>query len=355
MFNYDLLKRRYTAYWNRENHDRPLICACAPAERLLPDIAPPASIAERWENVEYVIESARRGIENTYYGGEAVPVFNPNLGPDILGAIAGCGLEYGRDTSWAVHCVKDWGTHPALIFDENNRWWKKIEELTNAAVEDSRGDYLVGITDLHPGTDGLVSLRGPEALCYDLIDCAEHINPRIHQMFDIYKEVLTRLEAIISPKQEGSTNWMEVWHPNERWYVAGSDFSCMISEDAFEEYVVPGLLGELKFNGNSIYHLDGPGALRHVDRILELPGVNGIQWVYGAGQPSARHWVELLKKIQNAGKLIHIQCEPDDVEPLCSELNPEGVLLKIDDCKNREEVERLVSLAEKASKRRKSL
>lgn len=352
MRDYERLKKRYTEYWNRENHDRPLICAYAPVEHPLPPIAAPATLRERWENVDYVVASARRWIENTYHGGEAVPSFNPNLGPDILGAIAGCELAYGEETSWALHCVEDWDTHPRLVFDEANRWWKKIEEITKAAVADARGEYIVGITDLHPGTDCLVSLRGPEALCCDLMDCPEQVKLRVEQVFEIFTEVYTRLEAIISPHQEGSINWMGVWHPEKRWYTTSNDFSCMIGKEAFEEFAIPGLSRELDFLDASIYHLDGPDAIRHLDRLLEIPKLHGIQWVYGAGQPSARHWIDLLKKIQNAGKLIHIHCMPEDVEPVCAELAPEGVLMSLGSCANLEEIQTLLDLAEKTSSKR---
>ncbi len=47
--------------------------------------------------------------------------------------------------------------------------------MTEAIVADAKGDYFVGITDLHPGADGLVSLRGPENLCLDLYDHMEAI------------------------------------------------------------------------------------------------------------------------------------------------------------------------------------
>ncbi len=57
-----------------------------------------------------------------------------------------------------------------LIFNRIILGGKKMLQMTDALVEDARGDYLVGITDLHPGADGLVSLRGPEGLCMDLFD-----------------------------------------------------------------------------------------------------------------------------------------------------------------------------------------
>ena len=58
---------------------------------------------------------------------------------------------------------------------------KKTVELTKAILDDSRGDYLVGITDIHPGMDGLVSLRGPEELCFDLYEDPETVKEKNFQ------------------------------------------------------------------------------------------------------------------------------------------------------------------------------
>jgi len=349
--NYDYLKNRYLEFWNKENHDRPLICVQLPLNNNKNRPNEPETIKECWENTGYVITCARNSIENTYYGGEAIPVFNPNLGPDILGAIAGCEIEYGWGTSWAIHNVDDWDKLKPITFDKNNRWWQKIEEITKAAVYDSKGDYLVGITDLHAGTDGLVSLRGPENLCMDLIDNSGHIVKRINEIFSVYKEVYNRLDSIIKEKQEGTINWMSIWHPQKRWYPVSTDFSCMVSKEAYNNFIVPGLIDELNFFDAAIYHLDGPGALRHLDKILELPNLNGIQWVPGAGQDSASKWIPLLQKIQNNGKLIQIYCDISEVEILCRNLNPEGVQILVGGCKSKQESDDLLLLAVKASKK----
>lgn len=130
------------------------------------------------------------------------------------------------------------------------------------------------------------------------------------------------------------------------------DFSCFISKENFEDYVIPGLEVELDKLQASIYHLDGPGALRHLDRLLELEKLNGIQWVQGAGAPPAREWIQVYKKIQKAGKCIQAECEPEDIEPLCRELAPEGVHL-ICYAKTEQEAKDLIALAEKTCKMEK--
>ena len=62
---------------------------------------------------------------------------------------------------------------------------------------------------------------------------------------------------------------MGIWHPG-RWYPTCCDFSCMISTQMYEELVVGELLEELDFLDASIYHLDGPDALKHLDRLLAI-------------------------------------------------------------------------------------
>ena len=89
------------------------------------------------------------------------------------------------------------------------------------------------------------------------------------------------------------------------------------------------LLEELDFLDASIYHLDGPDALKHLDRLLAIDKLKGIQWVYGAGQPTASHWIPVLKKIQDAGKMIQIDVVPEELDIMLENLKPEGVMYTI--------------------------
>ncbi|HZK70411.1 MAG TPA: trimethylamine corrinoid protein 2 [Clostridia bacterium] len=340
------LMKRSNEYWNKENHDRPIMSIHAPkAEVKIPDIKVPDNIWDRWLDIDYILKSHRAYFETTYFGGEAFPAIEPNLGPDILGAIVGCELEFSDTTSWARHFVEDWNKVPDLKLNSDNKWWKKIKEITEAAVNDANGDYLVGVTDLHAGTDGLVSMRGPENVCLDIIDYPNQIKKFNLSLLEVFKDVYNGLYSIITKKQQGVTNWMGIWHP-EKWYVTSSDFSCLVSESDFEEFIIPELMEEINFLDASIYHLDGPGALRHLDRLLKIEKLKGIQWVYGAGQPTARYWIDILKKIQDAGKLIHISIEPSDFKPLCEALKPEGVNF-VCNCTSESEAKDMIKFAEK--------
>ena len=324
--DFEHLYKRYDAFWHRANEDRPLVDMFGPGNSGVITPEPHhADLREAWLDTDFQIRNARKAVENTFYLGEGYPRYNPNLGPDLLGAVCGCELEFGNRTSWAKPIIEDYEDFDPIVFDENNFWWKKIVELTKAALADSKGDYLVGITDLHPGADGLVSLRGPQDTAYDIYDEPEQIKARIWEIFPVFKEMITRLHTIISTKQQACSNWMGVLHPTELWYPPSCDFSCMISTENFEEFIIPELEAEIDWLPNALYHLDGPDALRHLDRLLQIKKLKGIQWVYGAGQPSGRHWGDVLQKIQAADKCIMMYCQPEDLVPLCEILDPRGV------------------------------
>jgi 5-methyltetrahydrofolate--homocysteine methyltransferase len=58
----------------------------------------------------------------------------------------------------------------------------------------------------------------------------------------------------------------------------------MISPEMCRRFVVPALEYEASCLKHNIYHYDGIGALTHLDDILAIQSIDGIQWVPGAGQ-----------------------------------------------------------------------
>ena len=347
---FDRIAAKYDEYWHCENHDRPLLYLTAPAEK--PQAMPEfhGTIRERWLDAEYMLRSTRRHLENTFFAGEAYPTSFPNLGPDIFGAYFFGDLEFGNDTSWAVHHAQSLDELDLSRLNEENPWWKKTVEMTRAMAEDARGDYLVGITDLHAGMDGLVSMRRPEALCFDLYEADEQVEALTLQLFQRFRDVYTALSSILREYQQGQTNWMGVYHP-EGWYVTSCDFMGMISEDMMKRFVLPELKLELDFLKHSIFHLDGAGALRHLDCLLALPNLHGVQWVPGAGRPGAPHWLDVLRRIQAAGKAIHMEVSPDDLPLMLEALAPEGVLYNVR-CASAEDAQALLKLADARRTRR---
>ena len=318
-------RRRIEAWWAGEVLDRPLIQVTAPkpGERRIP---PPADLYQQWLDVDYVVAAAEERMRLTYYGGEALPIFYPNLGPDVFAAYLGCELEFGPETSWSVPILHDWSDLAGIQFDQSNGWWQVTLRLLETAGQALRGACLLGLTDLHGGGDAVAALRGPQVLATDLLDHPEQVKAAMKLVEKVWFPVYGGQLEIIRRYSEGTTTWLGVWSPG-KYYPTSCDFICMVSNAMFCEFFLPEILAEIDDLDHSLFHLDGPGALKHLDTLLAIGKLGGIQWVPGANTGSMLRWLPVLHRIQAAGKLLHLTVEPEEVEPLLRELAPEGLCL----------------------------
>ena len=84
------------------------------------------------------------------------------------------------------------------------------------------------------------------------------------------------------------------------------DFAYMLGPRMFDEFVKPELAASCRRLDHAFYHLDGIGQLAHLDSLLSIPELKGVQWVPGAGQPDVTNWPEVYRKIRKAGKLVQV-------------------------------------------------
>ena len=67
-----------------------------------------------------------------------------------------------------------------------------------------------------------------------------------------------------------------------------------------------------------------------LDTLLELPQLNAIQLVYGAGNGPAARWIDVYRRIQSAGKSIQLLAEgPQDALACLKQLDPKGLWLDV--------------------------
>ena len=128
--DFEKLSERYASYWNRENEDRPIVYMTTSAYRIPveKDNAHP-TFRDAWMDTEYVIRKSRQSIEASIYLGEGYPALNPNLGPDLVGAVCGCELEFGAITSWSKPCIEDYESFGDIKFNETTCTGKRSVKL----------------------------------------------------------------------------------------------------------------------------------------------------------------------------------------------------------------------------------
>ena len=344
--------RRMDAWWHGEIIDRATIQVTAPKPNRIPlPQKQHATFRERWMDVDYVVECAAINIANTYWAGESLPIFMPNLGPEILTTCYGSDLDFTENTSWSKPILHDWADIPGLRINPDSPYLRTILDITRRALDVGRGKFVVGITDIHPGADLAASFRDPQQLCVDLAESPEQVHALVQQIrrafFDFY-EINERV--ILDAGQSLCTSWLPLWVNHGRYYIPSNDFSITISNRMFEEFFLPELIEEIEWLDRSIYHLDGPGALRHLDTLLDIKKLDAIQYVYGDGARPASRWLDVYKRIQDAGKNLHISVDPWEVDAFIEHLRPEGVMLYTS-VATVEEADALVAKAAKWTKR----
>jgi hypothetical protein len=124
----------------------------------------------------------------------------------------------------------------------------------------------------------------------------------------------------------GAISWLGLWS-NQPYVPSACDFNFLIGPDDFRQVCLPDIARQAGTVGRAAFHLDGPGATRHIDALLELPELQAIQFTPGEGTPSALPWVEMFRKIQKAGKSVLIWCPAKEVLALREQLAPEGLAL----------------------------
>ena len=320
-------KAHWEAFWNHEIIDRPCLAVTAPKEGHHIPPAPP--YMDGWDG-DFAEAVARWEAHAThiYYAGDAIPYIEPSFGPDQFGAFLGAELQRSLSaynaTSWAVPYVKDWNDDLPIHLDAENNWWKKMLQFMSVAGKASEGKFLVGMLDLHSNMDALASIREPQDLCMDLMDFPDLIHRAMKEVRALYPFVYQSLYESGNMKGRGSIGWCSFYSPG-RFAMMQCDFAIMLSPKIFNEFILPALIEEADYLDHSIYHYDGIGALRHLDSVLSIKNLDGIQWVPGAGNPPQSQWTELLLRIQNAGKSLHISASPDEIKQLHKILKPELV------------------------------
>ena len=70
--------------------------------------------------------------------------------------------------------------------------------------------------------------------------------------------------------------------------------------------------------------MDGKGQLPHLDMLLAIEKLRGIQWIPGAGQPEAADWPDVLDKIRKSGKLCQVYSSPEGALKIVREHGGKG-------------------------------
>lgn len=262
-------------------------------------------------------------LQNARFYGDSFPRWWPNFGPGIVAGFLGTRVNSAPGTVWFSPAEHKRINELQPSYDPDNFWWQCVRELTRAAVERWGDAVTVAHTDLGGNLDVLASLHDTQQLLIDLYDAPQEVARLVGEITKLWLRYYEELYDIIRMAGRGTTAWAPMWSPG-RYYMLQSDFCYMISPEMFERFVLPDLADCCDALDSAFYHLDGKGQIPHLDMLLSLERLRGIQWIPGDGQLSPEGWLPLLKRIRDGGKLCQIYVTAEGARTIARELGGRG-------------------------------
>ena len=309
---------RFENWWRRDNRGLPLMRVVARRDGgPFPEAPKARDSRARYTDADFLAASIRHYNETHVYLADSYASLGANLGPGSLALYLGAEPIFEPSTVWYAPCIDDPMTHPPLDFDPDNRWWKLHVELIRRLKGMSRGEWRMDVPDLIENIDIYAAMRGPQDALFDIMDCPEKVRDFIDQIDSVYFRYYDEMCRLVRG-DDGATSYTAFSILGKgRVAKIQCDFSAMLSPAHYREFVLPSLKAQTEKLDHSLYHLDGPDAIRHVPAIMELERLDALQWTCGAGQPDGAcpRWYGIYDQVAAAGKSLWVQLYdggPDD-------------------------------------------
>lgn len=323
--------KRLEAFWHHEIIDRPCVQIYAPAPK--EDYAdlepmPECDYETLWTDPEMSFRNFRQGYMRTVYMGEVLPVLYPNwCGTQKM---LGSELQYDSGTIW-VHPTAETllDLDPDRLRMDDPEVTRLLDKLAYCA-EHARGEAFVGLPPMGNAGDTLAMAYGYCNLCMDLVEDPDAINAIETKLTAFWKKMYDAVYNTVNQHMQGSCGWLPSWYSG-RSALIEFDLGALVSPEMFKMYL-PHLLERAEHTQRSIYHLDGPDALIHLDTILAQKEFDAIQWEPGIACADIREWIPVMQKIQAAGKGLFVagpRFSAEAVLELLKNLKPEGLIVPL--------------------------
>ncbi len=333
---------RHEAWWRCQPCGGPLLIA--PVNR---EPAQPITRGlERLQHPEDWLASRLSQLAQQDWNGDTFPTVRVDFGPVMLGGLLGAQVEFFSDTTWTHPMIADdWSNEPDWTISEDNPWWNLLPRLFAQLTAEAPGRYIACTPSLGGTADLLLNLRGSAQLCLDVLDQPERVRRAVEAVYPAWHRAMSMLWQHGLSSGAGLVNWVALWS-NEPYVVLESDFNYLISPRIFQTLFLPDIIRQARTMGRAIFHLDGPGAARHMDALLAVPDIQAIQYVVGSGNDPFP-WLPMLQKIQEHGRALQVSCAAADIPGLARQLNPVGLAFLTGDLTTTQEYHELYSLLQR--------
>jgi hypothetical protein len=269
--------------------------------------------------------------QNSYYGDAFPYIYMADFGAGIMAAFLGCKVVIDKELNnvWFFPDKKRELSEMHFTYNPDNIWLKRIKDIYKASINRWDNKVILSMPDLGGPLDVLAAIRGSEDLLMDLYDNPDEVKRLTKELDKAWMDYFNDINGIILPFTCGHSDWAMVYSKTPS-YITQCDFSYMISNEMFKEFVLSSINYSCENMNHILYHLDGIGQLAHLDTLLSIDKLDGIQWVPGEGNKPFYEWPEIYRKIIDAGKLPYaISFNPEDYMKLLNQFDSDTPFFSI--------------------------
>jgi hypothetical protein len=315
-------------WWNFGEQETPcLLITLAPQDG---DAYEEVPLERWWKDRDFIIERQMKLMETQRYFGQAMPFHYVDCSSSAMAGVLGARMQLvNRDTMWAYPCFETVEQVIEMPLGRDTFWYAQARALTERSVALAKDHHFVTLFAMEGITDILAGLYGTENFLADLLEkpqavkrAMEHVKRLWIELFDEFQEILKQTG------NGGGIGWAGIWAPGTTFPMQ-EDFSYMISNRMFREFVLPHVRDMADAMEYPFYHLDGIGAIPHLESLLEIERLRVIQWIPGAGKERIGDWYPLIRRILAAGKSVQAFATAPEVDELVAEVGTRGLLITV--------------------------
>ena len=323
----DRIIERHKAFTECREVDRPLLCIAVMGrgyarayENTFKNIPSKRAV----EPDDLVMEDFLKDIDNFINwnedaGGEYFQPVSPLFYIPWTEAIIGCPVFAGKDSFYAEPFIDDWSEFTGDVdLSMNNKWLKKLLEMTEGLVDYLDGRYPVGSsTHVRGPADMMAAALGQKRFPLELYD-----NPdKLKKMSNVYARAFIDIAKMVNDIASRSSfrgyvvNNYGIWTEEVCQYFQ-EDANAFLSPRFYRDIILEDhLLIDSSFP-STLYHIH-PVSLFTVDELIKFPNLRIIEINREpeAIGPSTEELIPSFKKIQESGKAAIINYTDIDFSP----------------------------------------
>lgn len=310
------------------------VCATAPLRPRQASLA--AQLRANWLDVDLRVRFIEDALESTFFGGDAVPVAQPDFGPGVLPALLGRPYRLDDTTVWFdEEPFDDPDALEGLALERDGAFFRAVTGVLERLRERSPGRYVVASPDLGGTLDVLAALYRRESLLEDIALEPERVERLLRKVYGWWAEATEEVERCLRGPQPYRSTWIPV-AGKKRYGTLLSELAAMVSPGAFSGIALPALSREAGRFDRVLFNVDGDAYARHLAQVVNIRNLHAIEWdpnprYAGSGRAekdfAGEHSLKVCREIQRYVKLILNGVPLRQTDAVMQSVSHDGVFL----------------------------